>query len=82
VHKFQQDRAGLPGVLTQDYIPRTSNNRDNQMVKSKCKNLTNRNQGYLASSELTYHTKSLVPQHTGKERFIFKIITHDADRGF
>ena len=30
---------------------RTSNTRDYQMVKGKCKNLTNRNQDYLASSE-------------------------------
>jgi hypothetical protein len=30
---------------------RTSNTRDYQMVKGKCKNLTNRIQDYLASSE-------------------------------
>jgi hypothetical protein len=30
---------------------RTSNTRNYQIVKGKCKNLTNRNQDYLASSE-------------------------------
>jgi hypothetical protein len=30
---------------------RTSNSRDYQMVKGKCKNLSNRNQDYSASSE-------------------------------
>ena len=30
---------------------RTSNTRDDQKAKGKCKNLTNRNQDYLASSE-------------------------------
>jgi hypothetical protein len=64
---------------------RTSNTRDNQMAKGKCKNLTNRNQDYLASSEPIYHLsyhRTLVPQNTGKARFGFKIIIHDADRGF
>jgi hypothetical protein len=37
---------------------RTSNTRDYQMVKGKCKNLTNRNQDYLPSSEPTTNTTS------------------------
>jgi hypothetical protein len=32
-------------------MARPSNTRANQIVKGKCKNLTNRNQGYLVSSE-------------------------------
>ena len=35
----------------QPEIARTSNNRDYQISNGKCKNLTNRNQDYLASSE-------------------------------
>jgi hypothetical protein len=35
----------------QPEIARTSNTRDKQMAKGKCKNLTNRNQDYMASSE-------------------------------
>jgi hypothetical protein len=55
------ERVELPGVLTeanrlrrnklQPETARTFNTRDYQMVKSKCKNLTNRNQDYSASSE-------------------------------
>ena len=30
---------------------RPTNTRDNQMLKGKCRNLTNRNQGYMSSSE-------------------------------
>ena len=60
VQKFHQERAGLPGVLTQAYrltgvtssryiqTIRTSNTRDNQMAKVKHKNLTNRNQDELS----------------------------------
>jgi hypothetical protein len=35
---------------------RASNTRDYQMVKGKCKNLTDRNQGYLTSLELSTPT--------------------------
>ena len=61
---------------------RPTNNRDNQMVKGKHKNLTNRNQGYLASSEPSSPTTESpgYPQHIGKARFRFKITSHDADR--
>jgi hypothetical protein len=58
-----QARVGLPGMLTeannhrrnkiQPETARTSNTRDDQMVKGKCKNLTNRNQDHSASSELS-----------------------------
>jgi hypothetical protein len=42
---------------------RTSNTRDYQIAKGKCKNLTNRNQDNLASSERSYsqHSKSGYP---------------------
>jgi hypothetical protein len=61
IHWTCQERAGLPGVLAQAYrlrrknlqseTARTSNTRDYQMAKGKHKNLTNRNQDYLTSSE-------------------------------
>jgi hypothetical protein len=61
VHWSCQERAGLPGVLTQAYRrrrnklqpekTRTSNTRDYQMVKGKHKNPNSRNQDYLANSE-------------------------------
>lgn len=64
VHGSCQGRVHLPGVLTKAYRlqahrrdklkPETASpntTRDNQMVKGSHKNLTNRNQGYVASSE-------------------------------
>jgi hypothetical protein len=48
---------------------RTSNNRDYQMVKGKCKNLTNRNQDYLESSEsITPTTASPGYHNTSKKQ--------------
>jgi hypothetical protein len=35
---------------------RISNTRDNKMAKGKCKNVTNRNQDYLATLELSFPT--------------------------
>jgi hypothetical protein len=57
-----QERVELPGLLTeanqnhrrnklQPETARTSNTRDYQMAKGKCKNLTNRNQDHLVSSD-------------------------------
>jgi hypothetical protein len=40
----------------QSETARAGRMRDNQLVKSKCKNINNRNQGYLASSELSSPT--------------------------
>jgi hypothetical protein len=82
-------------VLAQTYKPtgetnlslpekaRPTNTRDNQMAKGKDRKLTNRNQGYIASSEPSSPTtaNSGYPQHTRKVRFGFKIVPHDADRG-
>jgi hypothetical protein len=42
----------------QSDIPRASSTRDNQMARGKCKNISNRNQGYLASSEPNPPTNS------------------------
>jgi hypothetical protein len=53
------------------------------MSKDKCKNLTNRNQDYLASSEpSTPNTDSPeYPNTPAKQDSDFKIISHDTDRG-
>jgi hypothetical protein len=37
--------------MTQSVTARTANTTDNQMVKGECKNVSNRNQGYLVSLE-------------------------------
>jgi hypothetical protein len=50
------------------------------MAKGKHKNLTNRNQNYLASLEPNTPSVPWKHQHTGKARFRFKIIAPDADR--
>jgi hypothetical protein len=42
----------------QSETARPTNTRDNQMVRGKYKNLRNRNQGYLASSEPSSPTKA------------------------
>ena len=62
---------------------RPTNSKSTQMVKGKHKNVTNRNQGYLSSSEhISPTTASLgYPNTLGKERFGFKIVSHVADRG-
>jgi hypothetical protein len=39
------------GTSSSQRQQKTSNTRDYQMAKGKCKNLANRNQNYLASSE-------------------------------
>jgi hypothetical protein len=58
IPKFLPERTGLPGVLTHRIARRTShkseiarpaNTRDNHMAREKGKNISNRNQGYLAS---------------------------------
>jgi hypothetical protein len=74
----------LTGGTSSSQRARTFNTRDYQMAKCKHKNLTNRNQDYLASSEPSTPTTASpgYPQHTRKARFIFKIISHDAGRGF
>jgi hypothetical protein len=36
----------------------------------------------IIRTQLSYESKSWIPQHTGKARCGFKISSHDADRGF
>jgi hypothetical protein len=62
---------------------RPSNTRDNQMEKDKRKNHTNRNQGNLASSELSsLTTPSPGYTNTPEARCGFKITSYDGDRRF
>jgi hypothetical protein len=70
--------------MFQPETARTSNTRDYQMAKGKCKNLTNRNQDYLASSEPSTPNTATpgYPNTLGIARFRLKIISHDAGRGF
>ena len=53
------------------------------MVKGKHKKLTNRNQGYMASSEPSYPTTASpeYPNTPEKQDLDLKITSHDADRG-
>jgi hypothetical protein len=57
IPKFLLKRTGLPGVLTkqacrkdkpQSETARQANTRDNKMARGKDKEISNRNQGYLA----------------------------------
>jgi hypothetical protein len=60
INKFLPERTSLPGVLTHRFAHRDKpqsktakpvKTTDNHMVRDNGKNITNRNQGYLASSE-------------------------------
>jgi hypothetical protein len=65
------------------HIVRAGSTRDNQMAGSKHKSISNRNQGYLASSEQNSPT-ILSPGYTitpKKQDSDLKITSHDADRG-
>jgi hypothetical protein len=62
---------------------RKTNTRNNQMAKGKRKNLTNRNQGYLASDPSSPITASPGYLNTPeKQDMDLKITSHYADRGF
>lgn len=63
---------------------KTTNTRDNCMAKGKPKKLTNRNQGYLATSVPSSPiTASLqYPNTPEKQELDLKITSHDTDRGF
>jgi hypothetical protein len=55
----------------QSETARPANTRDNQMARGKGKNMSNRNQGYLASSEPSSPTTvNSDTQHTRKARLI------------
>jgi hypothetical protein len=62
---------------------RPTNTGDNQMVRGKSKNLINRNQDYIESSEASSPTRASpgYPNKLKKTRFGFKITSHNADRG-
>jgi hypothetical protein len=85
IPKSRWEKAGLPGVLTHGLTVRNSktNTRDNQMMRGKGKNISNRNQGYLVSSEPSSSTTASpgYPQHPGKARLWFKITSHYDNRG-
>jgi hypothetical protein len=82
-----QERASLPGLLielteSQEEQAITTNSRDYRMAKGKCKNLTNRNQDHLPSSNPALPPQpTWALQHTGKARPGFKSISHDDGRG-
>jgi hypothetical protein len=50
------DRQGCKRYKPQSEIARPGNTRDKQMVRGKGKNISNRNQGFLASSEASSPT--------------------------
>ena len=62
--------TGLQAHRTDKLQPETArptNTRDNQMVKGKGKNLTNRNQGdMIIRTQFSHDSKSWIPQHTRK----------------
>jgi hypothetical protein len=53
------------------------------MVRGKYKNISNRNQGYLASSETSCSTTASpgYPNTPEKQDFDLKITSHNDDRG-
>jgi hypothetical protein len=67
----------------QSETARPANTRDTQMAKSKHKNLTNRNQGYLASSDPSFPNtvNPYYPNTPEKQDSDLKITSHDDDRG-
>jgi hypothetical protein len=67
---------------TQSETAKQTNNRDNQMAKGKHKNISNRNQGYLAPLELSSPTtRPDYPKSLEKQYLDLKITSHDDDRG-
>jgi hypothetical protein len=65
----------------QSETARVSSTRDNQMVRGKCKNISNRNQGYLASSKPSSpitaspaYPKISEKQHSDLKSHLVKII--------
>jgi hypothetical protein len=72
--------TGSQAGKLQSQTAKPANTRDNQMVRGKCKNISNKNQGYLPSirTQFSYHSKH---EHTGKARFRSKFSSHDDDRG-
>jgi hypothetical protein len=48
-------------------ITDNSKTRDNQMVRGKGKNISNRNQDFIRT-QFSHHSKPWILQHTGKAR--------------
>jgi hypothetical protein len=62
---------------------RASNNRDYQMAKANVRILPTESKTTQHHQDQYFHcSKSWIPKHTWKARFKFKIIFHDAGRGF
>jgi hypothetical protein len=93
VHWSCQERAGLPGVLTQAYRltggKRSSQRKQEHLIpkitwwwKTNARILPTETRLLgIIRTQYKHHSKSRIPQHTGKARFGFKILSHDADRG-
>ena len=66
----------------QSEVARPANTRDNQMVRGKHNNLSNRNQGYLALSEPNSPTTASPTYRNTleKQESDLKITSHDDDR--
>lgn len=87
VPKYPWKRSGLPVVLTYRLTggsnhcqtARPADTRGKQMARGKGKNLSNRNQGHLASSEAKHIPG--YPNTPEKQDFDFKITSHDYNRG-
>jgi hypothetical protein len=89
IPKFCQNRADLPGVLTHGLTGQTSysQRQQDQLTpqitgwRGKYKNISNRNQGYLASSKLSSptttspgYTNTLEKQDSDLKSYIMKMI--------
>jgi hypothetical protein len=85
VHRSSQKRAALPRVLShtglqaprrdklQPEIEKPTNTRDNQMAKGKHNNHTKKPRLLgIIKTKFSPHSKSWIPQQTGKARFGFK----------
>jgi hypothetical protein len=94
VHRFHQERAGLPGVLTQAYRPTGGTSSSQRQLEHQNQRSPDgewqmqesyqQKPRFLGTirTQFSQHIKSWIPQHTGKARCKFKIISRDGDRGF
>ena len=94
VHWSCQETAGHPGVLTQAYRSiggTSSSQRQQDHLTPEITRWQKANIRILPTeSKITWHhqnpvfppQQSWIPQHTGKAKFGFKIISHAAGRGF